>query len=86
MFTVTARPTYQKIGWHFHVDADSSEWVGRRMVLLVALDGPGQACAGMPTVLLSDLARMRFQTISFFLLVLLGCSWIIQRIWNCAAA
>jgi len=38
------------------------------MVLLVVLDGPGQACAGMPMVLLSDLARMRFQTISFFLL------------------
>jgi hypothetical protein len=51
-------------------------------ILLVAMIGPGQACAGMPTVLLSDLTRMRFQTISFFLLVLLGCSWIIQRIWN----
>ena len=55
------------------------------LVLVLVLDSPGQACAGMPMVLLSDLARMRFQTISFFLLVLLGCSWIIQRIWNCAA-
>jgi hypothetical protein len=52
------------------------------IVLLVVLDGPGQTFAGMPMVLLSDLARMRFQTISFFLLVLLGCSWIIQIIWN----
>ena len=52
------------------------------MVWLAYLVGPEEASAGMPMVLLSDLARMRFQTISFFLLVLLGCSWIIQSLWN----
>ena len=52
------------------------------MVMLVFLDGPERACAGMPMVLLSDLTRMRFQTISFFMLVLLGSSWLVQRIWN----
>jgi hypothetical protein len=36
----------------------------------------------MPVLTLSDLARMRFQVISFFLLVLLLATWVIQRIWN----
>jgi hypothetical protein len=36
----------------------------------------------MPVVTLSDLARMRLQVISFFLLVLLVATWVIQRIWN----
>lgn len=40
------------------------------------------AFAGMPTITLSDIARMRLQTISFFLLVLLISSLGIQRIWN----
>ena len=40
------------------------------------------ALAGMPSITLSDLARMRIQTISFFLLVFLLCSWIVHRIWN----
>jgi len=52
------------------------------MILAVLLDDPVTAYAGMPAVLLSDLARMRFQTISFFMLVLLVCSLIIQKIWN----
>jgi len=52
------------------------------VVLIAALEAPPDACAGMPVVLLNDLARMRFQTISFFLLVLLACTWVIQRIWN----
>ena len=38
----------------------------------------------MPEILLSDLARMRIQTISFFLLCFLLCSWGIQKIWNAA--
>ncbi len=42
------------------------------------------ALAGMPVVLLNDLARMRIQTISFFLLCFLLSSWGIQRIWNAA--
>jgi len=40
------------------------------------------AFAGMPILLLSDLARMRLQVISFFLLVLLLCAKLVQRIWN----
>src|SRR4051812_6710295 len=52
---------------------------------VILLGEPPDACAGMPMVLLSDLARMRLQTISFFLLVLLICTWIIQRIWNSLA-
>jgi hypothetical protein len=42
------------------------------------------ASAGMPSVTLSDLARMRFQTISFFLVVFLLCSWVVRWIWNSA--
>jgi hypothetical protein len=42
------------------------------------------AMAGMPVVLLNDLARMRIQTISFFLLCFLLSSWGIQKIWNAA--
>lgn len=36
----------------------------------------------MPMLTLSDVARMRIQTISFFLLGFLVCSWVMQRIWN----
>ena len=40
------------------------------------------ALAGMPSITLSDLARMRIQTISFFLVVFLLCSWVVRLIWN----
>jgi hypothetical protein len=36
----------------------------------------------MPFVLLSDLARMRFQVISFFLVVFILCAKAVQWIWN----
>jgi hypothetical protein len=36
----------------------------------------------MPSITLTDLARMRVQTLSFFLVCFLACSWVIQRIWN----
>jgi hypothetical protein len=49
---------------------------------LIFLDHPTLSFAGMPSVTLSDLARMRVQTISFFLLVFIVCSWVVQRIWN----
>src|SRR5262249_1499526 len=42
------------------------------------------ASAGMPSFTLTDLARMRFQSISFFLLVFLLCSWIVRWLWNSA--
>ncbi len=41
-----------------------------------------EALAGMPTIGLTDVTRMRVQTLSFFLLVLLTCAWAIQGIWN----
>jgi hypothetical protein len=47
----------------------------------VALN-PGAAFAGMPSVSLTDLARLRLQTISFFLVAFLLCSWLIQLLWN----
>jgi hypothetical protein len=53
---------------------------------LVSLDQPEVARAGMPMVTLSDLARMRVQTISFFLLGFLACAWVVQRIWNALRA
>jgi hypothetical protein len=49
--------------------------------MIVILE-PAHAQAGMPVVLLDDLARMRLQTISFFLLGFLLCSGIIRQIWN----
>jgi hypothetical protein len=52
------------------------------VIAFVFLDEPDVVWAGMPSVTLSDLARMRVQTISFFLLGFLACSWVIQRIWN----
>jgi hypothetical protein len=47
---------------------------------------PRPALAGMPVVMLSDLARVRFQVVSFFLLVLLLCAWAVQAIWNALRA
>ncbi len=63
----------------------SRAW-GLLIMALVSLDQPVVAWAGMPSVTLSDLARMRVQTISFFLLGLLACSWVVQRIWNSLSA
>lgn len=48
------------------------------------LDPAGVAVAGMPMALLTDLARMRVQTISFFLVGFLLCSWVVGKIWNAA--
>lgn len=45
--------------------------------------GPADdARAGMPSLVLTDLARTRLQTISFFLLGILASGWVVQRIWN----
>ena len=55
-------------------------WIG--LVLLLVLEAPAPVRAGMPSVTLSDLPRMRIQTISFFLLVWLASSWVVLRIWN----
>ncbi|HYE04238.1 MAG TPA: hypothetical protein VEL07_01845 [Planctomycetota bacterium] len=41
--------------------------------------------AGMPVVRLDELAEARFQTISFFLVVLLICATIVRWLWNSLA-
>jgi hypothetical protein len=50
-------------------------------VALAVLD-PAAAFAGMPSVTLSDAARMRVQNLSFFLLGLLVSAGMIQWLWN----
>jgi hypothetical protein len=52
------------------------------LALLAAAVTPGVALAGMPTVRLNDLARMRLETLSFFLLVFFLCAAVVQRLWN----
>jgi len=47
---------------------------------------PRMAAAGMPTITLSDFARMRFQTISFFLVAILCSAWLVRTMWNSLAA
>lgn len=46
------------------------------------LSVPAVAQAGMPAIMLSDAARLRVQTISFFLLGFLLSAWGLQAIWN----
>lgn len=43
---------------------------------------PSVGQAGMPSFTLTDVARMRVQTISFFLMGLLLSSWFVQLLWN----
>jgi hypothetical protein len=49
-------------------------------LVLAALPAP--ALAGMPSISLTDVARMRVQSISFFLAVLLLSSWLVRLLWN----
>ncbi len=58
------------------------KWIRSALATAVWLGWSSPAYAGMPFVTLSDLARMRFQVISFFLLVLFVATWVIQRVWN----
>jgi hypothetical protein len=43
---------------------------------------PGVARAGMPSISLTEIGRLRFETISFFLMAFLVCSWLVRLIWN----
>lgn len=52
------------------------------LVAWLALAPVQVAQAGMPAVTLTDVARMRVQTISFFLVLFLVASWVVQKIWN----
>jgi hypothetical protein len=49
-------------------------------VLVLALTSV--AHAGMPQVTLSDIARARFDSISFFAAVLFLLAWLVQSLWN----
>lgn len=62
-----------------------------RVALLLLLIHPATAWAGMPSQLLSDVARtlrltesaeMRFQAISFFLATLLAAAFVVRWLWN----
>lgn len=52
------------------------------LVVLVGVSLPDYAQAGMPALVLSDLAAVRFDAISFFLLGLALSSLGIQLLWN----
>lgn len=56
----------------------------RRQAVAVALvlGAPGAAWAGMPAFTLSDVATLRVQTLSFFLVGLLGSAALVQLVWN----
>lgn len=54
--------------------------VGASGLLLLAAASP--AWAGMPSITLTDLARARFDSISFFLVLLLLLAWIVKGLWN----
>jgi hypothetical protein len=49
-------------------------------VLLLAVATP--AHAGMPSFTLSDLAKARVDSISFFLVLLLGLAFLVKVLWN----
>lgn len=52
------------------------------IAVVLAFCLPGMAQAGMPSFNLTDVARMRVQTISFFLAGLLLSAWFVQLLWN----
>jgi hypothetical protein len=55
----------------------------RSLSIAALILGQGQAAyAGMPSVTFTDIAAMRLQAISFFLLCFLLCAWFVQRLWN----
>src|SRR4051794_34662171 len=51
------------------------------VVFAIAL-WPRIALAGMPSITFSDVARLRLQTISFFLMGLLISAGVIMAVWN----
>jgi hypothetical protein len=59
--------------------------VTRIVILIASLSvtvAPRAALAGMPSLTLTDLARMRLQSISFFLLLLLVSAVAVRFLWN----
>lgn len=53
-----------------------------RVTFCWGLLAPAVALAGMPFIRLSELAQMRVQAISFFLLVVLGVALAVKALWN----
>ncbi|MDC3960464.1 hypothetical protein [Polyangium jinanense] len=52
------------------------------LVFITTLVAPSAAHAGMPFVRLSDIARMRIEAISFFVLLILLLTVLVQWLWN----
>jgi hypothetical protein len=53
-----------------------------RLLVVPLLLTPAVALAGMPSFTLSEVAALRFQAISFFLLVFLGVGLAVQGLWS----
>ncbi len=52
------------------------------VTLVLSLTLPAVASAGMPSIGLNEIGRLRFETISFFLAGFLLCSWLVRLAWN----
>lgn len=55
-------------------------YLGGALAVLGVLSGAAQA--GMPRVFLTEIAQVRLQTISFFVLGLLVCAFLVKCLWN----
>ena len=60
-------------------------YVRLALILSLVIAQPSAAWAGMPSVTLTDSARLRLSTISFFLVVLFLSAAIIRWLWNALA-
>ena len=54
----------------------------RILLAFVLVAVSGNACAGMPTITLSDVATLRLSGISFFIALILLVAWFIRFMWN----
>jgi hypothetical protein len=73
--TIDPRPSTGRVSMRIRV----SPWIAIPAAFLL----PAQSArAGMPSINLTEIGRLRFETISFFLVVFLLCACAIQGIWN----
>lgn len=56
--------------------------IGSVAFVVALLIGSLPAHAGMPSFTLTDIAKARLDTISFFLVLLLVCAGVVQLLWN----
>src|SRR5687767_15469398 len=54
-------------------------WLAAGVTLLLL---PANAFAGMPSITLTDVARIRLENISFFLAGFLVSAWLVKLVWN----